>query len=319
MRTSDAVMHQESGAPWAVILAGGDGVRLRPLTMAVAGDARPKQFCRLLGDETLLERTRRRVDRVVRGDRQVVAVSRPHEAHYQYLLDELHPGRLAVQPENRDTGPGILYALLRVRHLAGNVPVAVFPSDHYVDDDDRLAFYVRRAIELVRARPALVALIGIEPTSAESDYGWIQRTSTALPTFPDVFPVRRFVEKPSAEVVGTLMARGCLWNSFMMVAWVDSLLGVIASTAPDLYHAFAPVRRRLGTPDEGTVLERIYASLASTSFSRRVLTHAVGRLVTLEARGLGWSDLGSPARAIASLRSMPREPRWLGRVMTEAG
>jgi mannose-1-phosphate guanylyltransferase len=118
--------------------------------MLVAGDARPKQFCPLLGPETLLERTRRRVDLLVRFDRQVVAVSRPHEAHYRYLHGELMPGRLAVQPENRDTGPGILYALLRVKHLAGNVPVAVFPSDHYVDDDHRLILYVRRALRSCR-------------------------------------------------------------------------------------------------------------------------------------------------------------------------
>ena len=141
-----AVMSARAVAPWAVILAGGDGVRLQPLTMMVAGDARPKQFCPLLGPETLLERTRRRVDLLVRFDRQVVAVSRPHEVHYRYLYGELMPGRLAVQPENRDTGPGILYALLRVKHLAGNVPVAVFPSDHYVDDDHRL--------DLVRAQSA---------------------------------------------------------------------------------------------------------------------------------------------------------------------
>ena len=319
MTTNDVVMPDRSVAPWAVILAGGDGVRLRRLTMAGAGDARPKRFCRLFGDETLLERTRRRVERVVRPDQQVIALSRRHESHYQYLLEELMPARLAVQPENRDTGPGILYALLRVRDLAGNVPVAVFPSDHYVDDDDLLARYVRRALDVVQVRPALVALIGIDPTSAETDYGWIKRRPTGLATLPDVFPVRRFVEKPSAEIAGTLMAHGCLWNSFMFVAWVDSLLGLIASTAPDLYEAFAPVRRRLGTADEPAVLDRIYGSLRPSSFSRRVLTQAIGRLVTLEARGLGWSDLGSPTRVIASLRATAREARSLSRVTAQVG
>ena len=78
----------------------------------------------------------------------------------------------------------------------------MFPSDHYVDDDHRLVWYVRRALEVVQDRPALVALIGIEPSSAETDYGWIEPAPVALPTWPDVFPVRRFVEKPPASRVG---------------------------------------------------------------------------------------------------------------------
>jgi mannose-1-phosphate guanylyltransferase len=287
--------------------------------MLVAGDARPKQFCPLFGHETLLERTRKRVALLVRFDRQVVAVSRPHEAHYRYLHGELMPGRLAVQPENRDTGPGMLYALLRVKHLAGNVPVAVFPSDHYVDDDRLLIDYVRRALQVVQDRATLIALLGIEPSSAETDYGWIEPAPVALPTWPGVFPVRRFVEKPPPSKVGDLMARGCLWNSFVMVGWVDSCLELIARTAPSLSHAFDPVHRALGMPQEAAVLERVYASLPPISFARRVLARAPRRLVTLAARGLQWNDWGSPRRVLASLRATRQEPPWLGRVEAQVG
>jgi mannose-1-phosphate guanylyltransferase len=105
--------------PWALILAGGDGWRLQPLTETITGGPRPKQFCPLMEGETLLDHTRRRADLLVRGDRQVVVVTRKHEAHYQYLREELAPGRLVVQPANRGTGPGIVYPLLRILELAG--------------------------------------------------------------------------------------------------------------------------------------------------------------------------------------------------------
>ena len=131
--------------PWALILAGGDGWRLRSLTETIVGEPRPKQFCPLVDGETLLDWTRRRADLLVRGDRQVIVVTRHHEPYYRYLRGELAPGRLVVQPLNRGTGAGIVYPLLQIFELAGNVPVAVLPSDHYVADDSAFMGYVARA------------------------------------------------------------------------------------------------------------------------------------------------------------------------------
>src|SRR5437764_8633327 len=134
-------------APWALILAGGDGTRLKPLTRAITGDPRPKQFCPLLDGETLLHRTRRRVDLLTGLDQQVVVVTRTHEPYYRALVADLTPDRLVAQPDNRGTGPGLLYPLLRIAEVAGDVPVAVFPSDHFVDDDVAFVSAVSAALD----------------------------------------------------------------------------------------------------------------------------------------------------------------------------
>jgi mannose-1-phosphate guanylyltransferase len=172
---------------------------------------------------------------------------------------------------------------------------------------------------VVETRPALVALVGIEPSSAESDYGWIEPAPACLPTFRDVFPVVRFVEKPPPSEVRELMARGCLWNSFVMAGRVDTLLELIARMVPDLCRAFDPLRRVLGTEREDAVLEAVYASLPKIGFSRRVLAPARGRLATVRARGVQWSDWGSPGRVIASIRGMRAEPPWLAAAEEAAG
>src|SRR6266545_1670552 len=138
-------------ALWALILGGGDGKRLQPLTSRIAGDSRPKQFCPIFEGETLLDRTRRRVDLLVRPDRQVIAVTRTHELYYRRLFKELAPSCLVVQPANRGTGPGILYPLLRIMELAGNVPLAIFPSYHYVSNDRLFMDHVDA--EALRADP----------------------------------------------------------------------------------------------------------------------------------------------------------------------
>ena len=298
--------------PWSLILAGGDGVRLKSLTRAISGDPRPKQFCPLLDGETLLDRTRRRADLLTRFDHQAVVVTRAHETYYRPLLEDLAPGRLVVQPENRGTGPGLLYPLLRIRELAGDVPVAIFPSDHFVDDDHAFVAAAAAALDAVSARADLVILLGVEADTPETEYGWIEADSHPLPMDSAlVFPIRRFWEKPSAEVAMTLLARGCLWNSFVMVGRVRGFVDLIAAGAPRLLAQFEPLRRALGTARESHVAERVYAGLPCINFSERVLEPAASRLGVVRVKGVEWSDLGNVERVFATIRRNGWRPRWL--------
>ncbi len=308
-------MRTSAAPPWALILAGGDGIRLRALTAQIVGDARPKQFCPLFDGETLLDRTRRRADFVARFDHQVVVVTRAHEPYYGYLEGELGPGRLIVQPENRGTGPGILYPLLRVIELAGDdVPLVVLPSDHHVSDDLSFMAYVRSAVDVVCARPSAIVLLGVEPERPETEYGWIEPREMSLDLEGEpVFPIRRFWEKPSAKLAESLFGRGCLWNSFVMVARTRGLLDLIATYAPELPVAFDGVRRVMGTPAEAEAVDRLYAGLPASNFSDRILAQAPGHLATLRVKGVEWSDLGNPQRVLATVRRNGWRPEWLSR------
>ena len=309
------IVSTSSTPPWALILAGGDGIRLRPLTTQIVNDLRPKQFCPLLDGETLLDRTRRRVDLLVPSDRHLIVVSRPHAAYFGDLATELGPDRLVVQPDNRGTAPGIVYPLLRLAHLVGNTPVAVFPSDHAVSDERVLIGYVQRAVDVVRSRRDVIVLLGIEAEYPETEYGWIEARPVPLPIDgAPVFPIRRFWEKPSPRLARQLFERGCLWNSFILVGWVAAFLELVRATAPDVIGAFEPVCSRLGSGAEEAAVERVYSALPSISFSDGVLARASDRLVTVRVPGIEWSDLGSPERLVASLHRTGRRPSWLSRV-----
>jgi mannose-1-phosphate guanylyltransferase len=297
----------EHGRCWGVILAGGDGTRLRPLTRALAGDDRPKQYCRVLGRETLLDQTRRRVARAVSPRRTLVVVTRAHERFYREALADLAPGTLVVQPENRGTLAGILYPLLRLEPRAADDPVAFFPSDHYVSDDETFMAHVTAAVGVVRACPDRTVLLGIRPDRPETEYGWIEPGAPLGPVArPWPIPasaVRRFWEKPGRPLAAGLAARGCFWNSFVVVGRVATLLGLVREAAPDVHGALAAARPALDGPDEARVLADVYAALRPGDFSREVLAAHPERLAVLPVSGVTWNDLGEPSRVFATRRA----------------
>jgi len=296
-----------SKLPWAVILAGGDGTRLRQFTQRLTGDARPKQFCRLFGGQTLLDQTRRRTDLIIRPDRQIVVVTRTHAPYWAGLEHELFPGRLLAQPDNRGTAPAIMLAALAVRGLPGDAPIAILPSDHDVADEAGFMDGVADAVGFVAAHPETLVLLGIEPGSAETEYGWIE---PVLAAGSGLAPIRRFWEKPSAAHARVLLERGCLWNSFVMVGWASAFLGLMEAMLPAVGAAFSAVGPALGTPAEAATLDREYASLPAIGFSERVLARAPGRFSVLRVKDVGWNDLGTPRRAVESARRRGEEPPW---------
>ena len=297
---------------WGLILAGGEGVRLRPLTRAVVGDERPKQFCAVLGPETLLERTQRRAALAIPPARTLVALTARHERFYRQLIAGIPPHCALVQPEDRGTAPAILYGLLRIGAMTPTASVAILPSDHYVADDRLFMRHIATAFEAVQTRPELVVLVGIVPESAETEYGWIEPAAPIPGTA--LYRVSRFCEKPTPALAAALLERRCLWNSFVMVARVPALLAMLRHMAPALAAAFSTAGGALGTPAEAAAVRTLYRGLRPSSFAADVLAARPANLAVLPATGLQWSDWGHPARVLATLAGLGVRPEWADRL-----
>lgn len=297
---------------WGMILAGGEGERLRPLTTVVAGDERPKQFCKLLGDETLLDRTRRRAAWLVNPERTLLVLTRTHERFYAPLVRGMHPACVLVQPANRGTAPAILCGLLRISTGAPMATVAVIPSDHYVSDDATFMSHVAAAWSAVRSRADLVVLLGVAPEDAEVDYGWIE-PGEALP-LAGLRRIRRFWEKPTPALAELLLGRRCLWNSFVMVARVPTLVAMIRLALPELREAFASAHARFDGAGERRAIAALYDRLTPVGFSEQVLARRPANLVVLPVTGVEWSDWGQPRRVLATLGRLGIRPAWAANV-----
>lgn len=288
---------------WGIVLAAGDGTRLRSLTQDHSGAAVPKQFCSLSGGRTLLGDALARARRVVPAEHVVVVVAAQHREWWERELDHLPRENVIVQPENRGTASGILLPLLSILERERTARVALLPSDHFVSEEHVLARALCQALD--EAGDDAVALLGITPDRAETEYGWIVPATRA-----PVARVATFVEKPGRADAESCLRRGGVWNSFLFASDGAYLLELFARRVPRLLADFVEAFR---SEPRAQALAELYAKLKPVDFSRDVLQGSEPSLRLRVVPACGWTDLGTPervARCLDGLRSRrPVSPR----------
>jgi mannose-1-phosphate guanylyltransferase len=291
-------------------LAGGDGTRLKSLSRRITGDERPKQFCPVISDISLVKETQKRVALELAKERTLFLVNRLHRPYYSDILSDVAASNLIEQPRNIGTAPAILYSVLKIAAADSQAIVAFFPSDHYVSDNTKFMAHIRSAFETAHVEQNLVILLGVEPESPETEYGWIE-PAESIQEHRRLRRVRRFWEKPCSGLAAILQLRGCLWNSFVMIASAHALIDIIASATPALYNAFASAIPFFGTDEEPRRMKKLYALLGEINFSDRVLELVPERLTVLKVSGIKWNDLGEPKRVLASIQTAGARPLWM--------
>ncbi len=289
-------MRDVSGTPrvvHALILAGGSGTRLWPLST----DARPKPFLPLAGRDSLLRETFRRAARVAGEENVWISARRSHAEQVRKELPEVAESRLVLEPVRRNTAPAIALAALAIEAEAPGAVLVVLPSDQAIRDEEAFVTALRTAVETARTSDAFVTL-GIPPTRPETGYGYmeIERGETA-PGFSSKgaegapVPVVRFVEKPDFARAREYAASGRhLWNAGIFVFRGALLLEEMKRCSPDLLDA---VRRADAARLAGdfSSFEESFSSSPSVSIDYAVMEKA--RDVRTVPCACGWSDLGS--------------------------
>jgi mannose-1-phosphate guanylyltransferase len=207
-----------------------------------------------------------------------------------------------AQPKNLGTGPGILLPLARVHAREPDACVAVLPSDHHVPHPEPFLDALEAAAHSARLRHAPATLLGVRATHAETEYGWIvpgRRVSDKA--FPEHRVVSRFVEKPIPRIAEELHRMGALWNTFAFAGRLRELWRLATLHLPDHAQKLERYAAQVDRSGERQLLADLYAQMAQANFSQDILEAAQG-LAVLPVEGSGWSDWGSPARVLESLR-----------------
>ena len=299
--------HQRGAPAHALILAGGEGLRALPVTRALFGDDRPKQFCALVGREPLLVQAQRRASLVVPPSRTMLVLTRRHEQYYRGLVYGIPASSLVIQPSNRGTAAAVLYGLLRIARRTPSAPVVILPSDHWVSDEPVFMAHAAAAIGIVRAHSTAIVLLGVAPTRPEREYGWIEPSAPIEEVWSDLHGVARFVEKPDPARALDLQQSGkSYWNTSVVAGQAEALLFLFAMAQPALVDTFLQAWPQLGTPSEAAAMERLYEGIPASDFSRDILAPHPESLSVLGVSGVTWEDIGNPERLQAAQRRTPR-------------
>jgi mannose-1-phosphate guanylyltransferase len=291
---------------WALILAAGDGTRLRSLTTSPSGSTIPKQYCSLLEGPSLLHEALGRAGAVTAPSRTCAVVAEQHRQWWKTSLARLPWQNVIVQPANRGTAIGILLPLL---HIVARDPAAklvLLPADHHVRREAILAGSLRNAAQQLDWRPDEMLLLGLAPEEPDPELGYI------VPDHSDgrgALRVARFAEKPSATQARGLMDRGALWNAFIIASTAQALLELFRRRMPEILAAMrAAIRRDQDNETGSAALTQLYEQLPSVDFSRDLLCGAEADLRVLPVPRCGWSDLGTPRRVAEAIGQVPAQP-----------
>jgi len=267
---------------YAVIMAGGGGTRLWPLSR----QDRPKQLLKLLGERTLFQIAVDRLAPLFPPENILVVTSAAYASAMRQQRPALPEDNFVVEPAPRGTAPAIGLAALQVRRRDPSGIMACLTADHFIRDEARFRDLLAAAAQT--AQQDYLVTLGIAPTFPATGFGYVQR-GDALGTFSvfEVFRAQRFKEKPALPEAEAMLADGAhAWNSGMFVWRVERILAEFARQMPDLHQQLTAIEA------DWASLAEVWQGVPTTTIDYGIMEGAEN-VAVIPAKDLGWSDVGS--------------------------
>ncbi|MDO4587760.1 MAG: sugar phosphate nucleotidyltransferase [Planctomycetia bacterium] len=312
---------------YGLILAGGFGTRLWPLSQP----SRPKPFLKLLENGTLFAQTIKRLQTFLPMNR--IFVSSGNEMQNLILETESNfpCENIFIEPCSRNTAPAIGLAAIRLMKTDPEALMVVLPSDQLIEPVETFTETLLNAITFIQKNPQSLLTLGILPTFASTDYGYIKASNQLACSFSNkektqknahcqnnngsidisngfsekdilnqtrkILNVDTFYEKPSLEKAKDYFQSGhYFWNAGIFVWKARTIFELLCQFEPELGQRLQNIQKIL--KENGQIMENQteffrseFSQMQKISIDYAVLEKA-SQVVVLPV-SFRWDDLGT--------------------------
>lgn len=266
-------------------MAGGGGTRFWPLSR----QRKPKQLLNLSGNGIMINETIDRISEIIELNNIFIVT---HHSQYDKMVDSvgdrIREDHILVEPMAKNTSACIGYAAEVIMRKYGDGIMCIFPSDHFVKNQNEFVMILKKAVRAVENMDKLIT-IGIRPTFPSTGYGYVHYINDEK---QDCYIVEEFIEKPNLEMARLyLESPGYVWNSGIFIWKASTILKNYKRFLPRIFQCLEQIGDSIDSEEESEILQSTYARIPSISIDYGVLERSDEVAVVLG--DFGWNDVGS--------------------------
>ncbi|CBZ01923.1 mannose-1-phosphate guanylyltransferase (GDP) [Clostridium botulinum H04402 065] len=276
----------EDSVLYALILAGGKGTRLYPLSRS----ENPKQFLKVINNKSFLRATVDRIKPLVNNDNIYIVTNEEYMDKIYEELPEIKKENIFAEPYNRETATCIGFSAVKLLKKDKDASMIVLPSDHYIENEKEFTDVIKQGVDIVEKKRGLVT-IGIKPLRPETGYGYI-KMGDKVNSQSFTYKVERFLEKPNLEIARDLVSsEEYLWNSGMFIWRADVYLREMEKYLPKIYKSMIRIYANIDTDQEEKVIREEYEVIEGISVDFGIMQKT--RKAYVIESNFKWDDMGS--------------------------